>query len=288
MILDAHVHVFPEEVRRDRERFCRLDPGFAAVYQDSRGRMASSQEVLSALDEAGAQGAVIFGFPWTDPQICRDHNDHILKACRDSGGRLLGLGCVNPALGERGIQEAERCLQRGLVGIGEVATYGQAAGGLDSPFFRDLGQLLVQCGRPLLLHVTETVGHQYPGKDRTPFQELYQWILTHPGQDIVLAHWGGGLFFYELMPEVHEACRRVYYDTAASPFLYRPLIYRIALEILGADRILLGSDFPLIHPRRYIQEISSLGLPEEQVRGLLGRNAARLWQWEPSKPLPRA
>jgi hypothetical protein len=286
MILDAHVHVFPEEVRRHRERFCGLDPGFAAIYQNPGARMAAGEELLDALDEVGAHGAVIFGFPWMDPEICKDHNDHILEVCRGSGGRLMGLGCVNPASGERGIREAERCLQGGLRGIGEVATYGGGGGGLGSPFFSDLAQLVERWGRPLLLHVTEPVGHLYPGKDRTDLTELYEWILAHPDLDMVLAHWGGGLLFYELMPEVHRACRRVHYDTAASPFLYSPQVYRVALQIVGMERILLGSDFPLIHPRRYIQEIDSLGLQGEQVSGLLGGNAARLWGWERCNPLP--
>lgn len=136
---------------------------------------------------------------------------------------------------------------------------------------------MVKKDLPLLLHVTESVGHAYAGKDRTDLWGLYTWIQRNPDLHIVLAHWGGGLFFYELMPEVREACRRVYYDTAASPFLYDPRIYDIALRIAGRDRILLGSDFPLIHPRRYLKEIDSLGLAAEETCGLLGLNAARLF-----------
>jgi predicted TIM-barrel fold metal-dependent hydrolase len=178
------------------------------------------------------------------------------------------------------VVEAERCLDAGLRGIGEVAVYGERGGFLKGAAFGDLADLLEARKVPLLLHATESVGHSYPGKDRTDLQDLYQWIEEHPSLDIVLAHWGGGLFFYELMPEVREACRRVHYDTAASPFLYRPEIYSHALGIVGTDRILLGSDFPLLHTRRYLQEIRGLGLPEERWSGLLGGNAARLWKWE--------
>lgn len=279
-IVDAHVHVFSEEVRHDRERFAARDRAFAAIYEDPKARMASPEEVLDALDEAEAWGAVVLGFPWGDVEICRDHNDYILEACQASERRLLGLGCVSPSSGERGLREAERCLQMGLMGIGEVATYGAWGEDLNSPFFTGLAERLAQWERPLLLHTTEAVGHTYPGKDRTDLHRIYQWIAAHPELYVVLAHWGGGLFFYELMPEVKEACQRVFYDTAASPFLYRPQIYGVALEIVGRDRLLLGSDFPLIHPRRYIQEIRQQGIPEEVTAGLLGGNAARLWQWE--------
>ncbi len=277
MILDAHVHLFPEEFQRQRGRLCELDRAFASVYSDPKARMASSKEILRALDEVEATAALVFGFPWADRGLCKEHNDFVGEACEASRGRLIGLCCVSPSLGEWAVSEAERCLEKGLRGIGEVASYEGRGGGYDSPFFRGVAELLVKKDLPLLLHVTESVGHAYAGKDRTDLWGLYTWIQRNPDLHIVLAHWGGGLFFYELMPEVREACRRVYYDTAASPFLYDPRIYDIALRIAGRDRILLGSDFPLIHPRRYLKEIDSLGLAAEETCGLLGLNAARLF-----------
>ncbi|MGQ9654892.1 MAG: hypothetical protein ACUVXD_12575, partial [Thermodesulfobacteriota bacterium] len=66
MILDAHVHLFPEEFQRQRGRLCELDRAFASVYSDPRARMASSHDILKALDEVEATAAVVFGFPWTD------------------------------------------------------------------------------------------------------------------------------------------------------------------------------------------------------------------------------
>ncbi len=277
MILDAHVHLFPEEFQRQRGRLCGLDRAFASVYSDPKAPMASAADILRALDEVGAMAAVVFGFPWADRAVCKEHNDFVREACEASKGRLIGLGCVSPSLGEWGVLEAERCLATGFRGIGEVASYEGRAGGYDSPFFQGVAELLVRTDKPLLLHVTESVGHAYAGKDRTDLWQLYQWIKSVPDLHIILAHWGGGLFFYELMPEVRQACRRVYYDTAASPFLYDPKIYEVALNIAGKDRILLGSDFPLIHPRRYLKEIDSLGLHPDGTAGLLGANAARLF-----------
>jgi predicted TIM-barrel fold metal-dependent hydrolase len=280
MIVDAHVHLFPDAVRRNRERYCRLDRSFTAIYGNPSARMASVEELCAALDKVEATGAVICGFGWEDLEIAKDHNDYIAETCRVAEGRFVGLGCVSPNLGEKGIQEVERCLNLGLGGIGEMAVYLNEDKGVGSPFFEDLAAVSKRGRRPLLLHATESVGHGYPGKDRTNLQNLYGWIQGHPDLDLVLAHWGGGLFFFELMPEVREACRRVYYDTAASPLLYSAMIYGIAVEILGSDRILLGSDYPLIHPERYVEEIRSQRLPQEAMDKILGGNAARLWRWE--------
>jgi uncharacterized protein len=284
MIIDSHVHIFPREIQSERERLCAKDLAFGSVYSDPKARMACAEDVIGALDAVGAQGAVVFGFPWGDAAICRDHNDYVAEASRVWGGRFVGMGCVSPASGEVGLLEAERCLDNGLQGIGEIAAYGDEGVELQSPFFNELAGLLERSKRPLLLHATESVGHAYCGKDRTDLEALYNYILVHPGVDIILAHWGGGLFFYELMPEVHKACGRVYYDTSASPFLYRADIYRVALQIVGQKRVLLGSDFPLIHPRRYIREIRSQGLVQGDLQGILGGNAARLWEWDSGLP----
>ena len=78
------------------------------------------------------------------------------------------------------------------------------------------------------------------------------------------------------MPEVAKAMANVYYDTAASPFLYSKKIYSIAARIVGAQKILFGSDFPLIPPRRYFDELEGSDLPEEDRRKILGLNISRL------------
>jgi hypothetical protein len=94
---------------------------------------------------------------------------------------------------------------------------------------------------------------------------------------MILAHWGGGFFFYELMPEVARAAADVFYDTAASPFLYRPLIYSLALKIVGPDRILFGSDYPLLPPGRYFSEMAGNRLSARIQAKIKGGNARRLF-----------
>ena len=92
----------------------------------------------------------------------------------------------------------------------------------------------------------------------------------------MLAHWGGGLPFYELMPEVAKGMANVYYDTAASPYLYSKRIYAIASEIVGVKKILFGTDFPLLSPRKYFQELEDSGLSKDDQRKILGLNLSGL------------
>lgn len=128
----------------------------------------------------------------------------------------------------------------------------------------------------LLTHSSEPVGHQYAGKGRITPDVLYPFVLAFPDLKLVCAHWGGGLPFYALMPDVAEALSNVFYDTAATSLLYRPQIFKQVSEIIGSDRILLGSDYPLVAQGRTIGQIRSLQLTEEDKTKILGANAQEL------------
>jgi hypothetical protein len=108
--------------------------------------------------------------------------------------------------------------------------------------------------------------------------QIYQLIDTFAQNKIVLAHWGGGLFFYSLLKkEVKQRLKHVYFDTAASPYLYDPKVYRLAIELVGVEKILFGSDFPLLPPARYIDEMKSAGLSDAEMEKICGLNAAKLF-----------
>jgi len=66
----------------------------------------------------------------------------------------------------------------------------------------------------------------------------------------------------------------VYYDTAATPFLYDKSVYGAALALGLGDKIVFGSDFPLLHPSRYLAAMESM--PLSQNDRIMGGNAERL------------
>jgi uncharacterized protein len=93
---------------------------------------------------------------------------------------------------------------------------------------------------------------------------------------VILAHFGGGLAFYELMPEVSHILSNTYYDTAAAPFLYAPQIYRALIAIRGSSKILFGSDWPLLDPVKVADHIKSANLDQNDIENILHANAERL------------
>jgi uncharacterized protein len=276
MIIDAHTHLFPQEVQKNRSFFCRRDEGFRIIYESERARLASPEDLLRAMERDGVEQSVICGFPWKDPVLCREGNDFLLHCCHRYPGRLIPFACFPFRSSRIAEREMERCLSLGMRGIGELAFYQEEISQRDIRRLSDILRPLSPLGIPLLLHVNESVGHEYPGKSLKDLRPIYQLLLALPEMNILLAHWGGGFFFYELMPEVARAAQRVYYDTAASPFLYRPLIYKIALRIVGPKRILFGSDYPLLPPGRYFDELNGIRLSARAQTLIKGRNAQRL------------
>jgi predicted TIM-barrel fold metal-dependent hydrolase len=130
---------------------------------------------------------------------------------------------------------------------------------------------------PVMIHTNEPVGHHYPGKTPNTLAEIYRMVRRFSENRIILAHWGAGLFFYTLLKkEVAESLAHVWVDTAASPFLYRPEIYPLAAKIFGAEKILFGTDFPLLKAGRYVKEIQEAGISDSDRKKILGENAKAL------------
>lgn len=282
MILDFHTHVFPADLRNGRETFFAEEPEFALLYRSPKAKMIGASELVAAMDAEGVDRSVIFGFPWRRSETYRRHNDYVLQSVQRFPDRLIGFACFDCRHPEAPV-ETRRCLEAGMAGIGELAFYGA---GIDAEGLQRLSPIMALCRRaavPVLIHTNEPLGHQYPGKTPNTLAQIYALLERFTENRIVLAHWGGGVFFYNLLKkEVPATLRNVYFDTAASPFLYDPAIYATAARIVGAEKILLGTDFPLIHPTRYLEEIRRSGLLETDIRGICGRNAAVLLGLEPA------
>ena len=281
MIVDVHTHICSPRVRTDRERF--LSPeetAFSAIYQDPKARLAGVSELKVVMDEEGVDRSVTFGFPWASRETARAENDYVLDSQARFPDRITALACFDP-LQPWAEEEAVRCLEQGARGLGELAVYDA---GFDQDALERLSALGAICRDfdvPLLLHVNEPIGHRYPGKAPLTVGEIYQACLNLAGIRLILAHWGGGIFFYNLLKkEVPQALADVYFDTAASPFLYRPDIYRLAAQIMGPEKILLGTDYPLLHPHRYFRELEQSGLDPLTDAEIKGRAAARVFGWK--------
>ncbi|MGD0153674.1 MAG: amidohydrolase family protein [Thermacetogeniaceae bacterium] len=274
MKIDAHVHIlspeFIQEIKQNMER----DAHFKMLHESPKSKFATAETLLENMDKTGIDKSVVFGFPYLDLGMCRESNDYIIDAIRHYPDRLIGFAVV-PPLDPGMEQELVRCSEAGLKGAGEIIP---AAVHIDIADQSQVGRFTVLCRElnfPILMHTNELVGRYYPGKGKMRPEQAYLFATQNPYNKIIFAHWGGGLFFYELMSELRTPLRHVYYDTAASPFLFRPDIYRVARVAGALDKVLLGSDFPLLSLARYYKEWAAANITEEEKVGIWGNNAAR-------------
>ena len=177
--------------------------------------------------------------------------------------------------GEDAEREVERCADGGARGLGELRPDSQGWP-LDGPAGDLLAELASRRDLVLLFHVTEPVGHDYPGKQGLRLESFYRFAVGHHQLKLVGAHLAGGLPLYAPMPAVRKVLPGPYADTAALRYLYEPSVLPAMAQALGDERLLFGSDFPLIGQADALAEVRGSGLEETALGRVLGENAGRL------------
>ncbi len=277
MIIDCHTHIFPPEMRHNREPFFTAEPDFELLYKSHKARLVGANDLLRHMDNHKIDISVVFGFPWRSAEIFQRHNDYILEAVARYPDRFIGLACMDVSHPDAS-DEVSRCLNGGLQGVGELAFYQSGMDGECRDNLHPIMELCKERHAPVMIHTNEPVGHTYPGKAPMTLKEIHLMIKRFKQNQIILAHWGGGIFFYGLLKkEMTDDLANVYFDTAASPYLYQTGVYQTAVEIVGAEKILFGTDYPLLPAQRYFDEINCAGLEEAIVGKILGQNAAALF-----------
>ena len=276
MIIDFHTHIFSPQVKNNRQRYVDSDPCFAVLYENPKAKLITAEELIASMDASKVDISVVQNIGWTTHELCVETNDYILEAVNRYPDRLVGFCSVQPLSIDASIKEIERCSKGGMRGVGELRPDIQMLDLGDKEVMQPFVQTLIKNNMILLTHTSEPAGHQYPGKGTVSPEMLYPFITSYPDLTIVCAHWGGGLPFYALMPEVEKALKNVYFDSAASPFLYNPKIYEQIVGLVGAEHILFGSDYPLLEQSRMIKEIIIQNLPDVVKMKILGENARRL------------
>jgi predicted TIM-barrel fold metal-dependent hydrolase len=285
-IIDAHVHLYPAELQRDPAGWAaaRGERHWAVLCtrQRSDGQSVQSlpsvDELLRAMDAAGIARAVLLGWYWEKPDTCAWQNRFYGRCVRMHPDRLLAFATLHPAAGHWAtLEEMHRARDEGLVGIGELSPHSQGFA-MDDPVFHEVLTLAADWKIPVNLHVTDPESRPYPGRIDTPLAEFTRLAQQFPATTFVLAHWGGML---PLRDPAALQLGNVYYDTAASPLLYAPEVWQRFVATVPHERVLFGSDYPLIlYPRvareaeltRFVAEARDAGAGP----GVLGENAARL------------
>lgn len=251
-----------------------LEPGFGGP---------SLQATLEALDEILARGGVstaglVTIAPQGDLELTRSENDRAAELARAGGGRFFAFGSVHPNDGDAALAELERIAALGLRGL----KLHPSTQGFDvaAPEVQRVVQRAAQLGLVILFDAYSPFDPGETGK----FVRL---ALAHPSARLILAHMGGPRFFEMVVFGLLKAHPNVYrrnvwlelsavsHMVAGSPSLTEQL--RHTCRLVGIDRILFGSDYPVRAPEQAIAEVHALGFDAVEERQLFHDNAAALF-----------
>lgn len=293
MIIDSHLHLYPSEVARDPRGWAatRGELGWstcvAPAERPSLQGWATVDELLRHMDDAGVDRAILQGWYWQHQATADEQNDWYHRWIQAHPDRLSAFAAVArpDALA---LAATRRRLDAGFIGLGELCPQVHQTA-FASPEWDALMSLAREYRVPITLHVSDPViAPPGPAGKVPPLDEYRALARRFPEVRFILAHWGGGLPFYELSTRVSRDLQNVLYDTAASALLYNKAIYRRVCDVIGPERILWGTDYPLLtHPRRArkpgfaldLDDVRTAGLSAHEETLILGGNAARVFGW---------
>ncbi len=296
----------PQIVRRDGRELVAYAPGVAYPLVPD---MIDLDEKLARLDAAGIDFAILsVNIPGVDffdaaeaPALARAVNDELLDCVAHHPSRLAALATVPLQTPGAAAEELERAVGLGLKG---AMSYANVAGRpLDEPEFRVFFAVAAQLDVPVLLHPTRPIYSQNIDVHslvpvvgflfettvatlRLVYDGLYD---RHPDLKLILAHTGSlvpqlaGRIDYEggrlgagvdLQTSAVEALGRLYTDTVSA----WPPALRSALDLLGSEQVLFGSDAPFWEPERTYAPLDRLGLSSEVADAIYWGNSARVFR----------
>ncbi len=275
--IDVHVHA-------ERNEGEEQDPvtgeilAAAAAYFGGSPPQPTAQEVADYYRER-SMVAVVFN---VDDEAGmgrrRLGNDEVLAAAEANPDVLIPFGSVDPHKGKLGVREAQELVARGVRGF-KFHPNIQAFWPNDRAWY-PLYEVIAEAGLIALFHSGTTgIGAGMPGGGGVKLKYSNPMLVDDvaadfPELDIILAHPSFPWQEEALAVAVHKP--NVYIDLSGwSPKYFPDILVRYTNTLLK-EKMLFGSDYPLITPDRWLADFEKLEIRDEVRPLVLKENAARL------------
>jgi hypothetical protein len=237
---------------------------------------AEMYEKYKALDIFGVIFAIDAETATGVPYVGNDYVGGVVRAYPD---QFIGFASVDPWKGAMAIQELERSVRElGLRGLKLHPT--TQAFFPNDPQFYPLWSKCAELGIPALFHTGQTgVGSGAPGGGGFKLKYAHPMLLDDvaadfPGLTIIMAHPAVPWQEEQLAVAMHKG--NVYIDLSGwSPKYFRPILVQYMGSLLQ-DKVLFGSDYPVLMPDRWLNDFEKLELKPEVRQKILLDNARKL------------
>jgi len=207
-------------------------------------------------------------------------NDHVARAVREHPDVFLGFGGVDPWMGKVALEEVRRIKDLGLRGL--KFNPGRQYFEANDPRFAPLWKLAAELGLICLFHTGmmgngagQRGGLGFKLRYTAPIPYLDDVAADFPELTIISAHPGWPWQDEQLAMARHKG--NVYLDLSGwAPKYFPPQLVQHVNTMLQ-DRVLFGSDWPVITPQRWLAEFAQLPIKDEVRPKVLLENARRLF-----------
>jgi uncharacterized protein len=192
---------------------------------------------------------------------------------------LIPFGSVDPRAGEAAVQRARRLItEHGVRGF----KFHPSLQGFspEDPSYYPLYEVIEEAGLPAVFHTGQTgIGAGLPGGRGIRLRLSNPMLLDDvaadfPGMKVILAHPSVPWQDEAISIATHKS--NVYIDLSGwSPKYFPPQLVRAASSYLQ-DKMLFGTDYPLLTPERWLSDFELLEIKPEVRPKILKHNAARL------------
>ena len=243
MVIDVHTHLMYDNIQENKKLLLTAMERYRIdrIYVSTVGRQYPSEEAVAGQNRATAE-------------FIREHPAQV-------GGYVY----VHP-----GLPNALDTLRRGVEEQGMEGVKLWADRYCDDPCVYPVIEYAVQENIPVLLHTFHKTHEQLPNE--TVGGNVARLARKYPQAKLIMAHLGGNC--YHGIPAV-RGLPNVYVDLSGSQFRDDALAY--ALEYLGAERILFGSDMPFFYLDS-LGQVMDMPLGHTERELILSRNAQRLFR----------
>jgi len=226
---------------------------------------------IGALDAAGVDRALVCA--WYGPQGALISNEEVAELVRAHPDRLTGIASVDLRRPKQAVDQLRHAVEvHGFKGLRMLPWLWQLPP--DHRLYYPLYVACIDLGVPFCLQVGHA-GPRMPSEPGRPFPYLDQVAYDFPELSIVGGHIGYP--WTEEMIALATKYPNVHIDTSA----YKPSRYPESLVRYmrrhGREKVLFGSNFPMIQPAACLAQVDSLGLDDEARALFLGGNAARVF-----------
>jgi len=250
VVIDAHAHF-----------------GYLGIYGQ---RTVPIDEILGAADEAGIQKLCISSVEATDFDMYGG-NRATYELTKRYPDRIIGFATLPSShFGQKGLDEIRRAVEQyGMRGVGELET--GVYDPLDIPGWIAIIEQAARFRVPVLAHASPAacVG----AAKRVPEASI---LMAHLGSGL-----GRGIDDWIQGIELAKSCSNVYVETCTSITAYGQI--EMAVHELGPERVIFGTDTPLLDPDVQKAKITSADIPESAKELILGENMRRLLGLAPVK-----